>query len=94
MVECKAIGAIDMIDNDQIDTKLIAVPTGDPTYSSYEEITDMPPHIIEELMHFLRVYKELEGKKTEISKFYDCEYAKNSIETCMKRYINNRFKYF
>ena len=41
----------------------------------------MPPHLVDELMHFLRVYKELEGKKTEISKFYDSNYAKQAIET-------------
>lgn len=92
LVECTPIGAIDMVDDNQIDTKIIAVPTGDPTYSHYKEITELPPHLIDELMHFLRVYKELEGKKTEISQFYDCAYAKKSIETCMKRYINNRFK--
>jgi len=86
LVECRPIGAIDMIDNNQIDTKIIAVPLGDPTYSNYDEIDDLPPHLIDELMHFLRVYKELEGKHTEISKFYNCDYAKQSIETCMNRY--------
>lgn len=86
LVECRPIGAIDMIDNNQIDTKIIAVPLGDPTYSNYDEIDNLPPHLIDELMHFLRVYKELEGKHTEISKFYNCEYAKKSIEICMKRY--------
>ena len=94
LVECRPIGAIDMVDNNQIDTKIIAVPLGDPTYSNYNEIDDLPPHLIDELMHFLRVYKELEGKHTEISKFYNCNYAKNAIEICMKRYkkhhnINN-----
>jgi len=91
LVECKPIGAIDMVDNSQIDTKIIAVPIGDPTYSNYKEITELPPHLIDELMHFLRVYKELEGKKTEISQFYDSKYAKKSIDTCMKRYVKNRF---
>lgn len=91
LVECTPIGAIDMVDNDQIDTKIIAVPVGDPTYSHYKEITELPPHLIDELMHFLRVYKQLEGKQTEISQFYNCDYAKNSIETCMNRYIKNRF---
>ena len=86
LVECRPIGAIDMVDNNQIDTKLIAVPLGDPTYSAYNEIDDLPPHLIDELMHFLRVYKELEGKETKISKFYNCEYAKNAIKTCMNRY--------
>jgi inorganic pyrophosphatase len=90
LVECRPIGAIDMVDNNQIDTKLIAVPVGDPTYSSYKEITDLPPHLIDELMHFLRVYKDLEHKKTEISQFYNCNYAKKSIETCMKRYNDTK----
>ena len=89
LVECTPIGAIDMIDNDQIDTKLIAVPVGDPTYSNFKNIYDLPAHLIDELMHFLRVYKELEGKKTEISQFYDCDYAKEAIKICMKRYLDN-----
>ena len=88
LVECRPIGAIDMIDNNQIDTKIIAVPVGDPTYSNYKEITDLPPHLVDELMHFLSVYKQLEGKETKISQFYDCAYAKDSIETCMKRYLS------
>ena len=92
LVECKAIGAIDMIDNNQIDTKLIAVPVGDPTYNTFNEITDMPPHLIEELMHFLRVYKDLENKKTKISKFYDSEYARKAIQICMDRYNENKKK--
>ena len=90
LVECTPIGAIDMVDNNQIDTKLIAVPVGDPTYSHYKEITELPPHLIDELMHFLRVYKELEGKKTEISKFYDSDYAKKAIENTMARYKDNK----
>jgi len=92
LVECRPIGAIDMVDNHQIDTKIIAVPVGDPTYSDFKNISDLPPHLVDELMHFLRVYKELEGKKTEISKFHDCVYAKEAIEICMKRYLENSKK--
>jgi inorganic pyrophosphatase len=92
LVECRPIGAIDMIDNNEIDTKIIAVPLGDPTYSNYNEITDLPPHLVEELMHFLRVYKQLEGKETKISQFYDCAYAKDSIKTCMERYTKHYSK--
>ena len=92
LVECRPIGAIDMIDNHQIDTKIIAVPVGDPTYSDFREISDLPPHLIDELIHFLRVYKELEEKPTEISQFYDCAYAKKAIEICMDRYNSENKK--
>ncbi|MBO4937369.1 MAG: inorganic diphosphatase, partial [Clostridia bacterium] len=47
---------------------------------------DLPDHLIEELMHFLSVYKELEGKHTEISKFHDSKYAHNAITKAMKLY--------
>lgn len=86
LVDCYPIGAIDMIDNKQVDTKIIAVPFGDPTYNCYKQIGDLPPHIIDELMHFLSVYKQLEGKTTQISKFYDSDYAKSAIKKCMSAY--------
>ena len=89
LVDCFPIGAVDMIDGDKIDTKIIAVPFGDPTYNIYKDIKDMPPHIIDELIHFLKVYKQLEKKTTKISSFYGVEYAKNAIEKCMKNYENN-----
>lgn len=90
LVDCTPIGAIDMIDSGKIDTKIIAVPVGDPTYCSYTEIEQLPPHIIDELMHFLRVYKELEGKTTKISNFYNSEYARNQIKNCQKRYKESK----
>ena len=86
LVECTPIGAIDMVDNNEVDTKIIAVPVGDPTYRNCKEIKDLPDHLIEELMHFLSVYKELEGKHTEISKFHDSKYARNAITKAMKLY--------
>lgn len=86
LVECKPIGAIDMIDNNQVDTKIIAIPLGDPTYNNYTDIQDLPPHLIDEHMHFLKVYKELEGKKTKISSYRNSDYAKKSIQKCMDTY--------
>lgn len=86
MVECYPIGAVDMIDSEKKDTKIIAVPFGDPQYNTYKEISDMPPHMIEELMHFLKVYKDLENKKTKIDAFHDSEYAKTQIKEARANY--------
>ena len=89
LVDVVPIGAIDMVDQNQIDTKIISVPVGDPTYSGYKDVKDMPPHIVEELMHFLTVYKQLENKHTEITKFYSASYAKKAIKKAMKAYKDN-----
>ena len=86
LVECTPIGAVDMVDGGEKDTKIIAVPVGDPTYKNCKEINDLPAHLIDELMHFLTVYKQLETNVTQISKFHDSGYATRAITRCMKAY--------
>ena len=66
LVKCRPIGVIKMIDNDQVDEKVIAVPVGDPSWSSYTNIDELPEHILDEMRHFFGVYKQLEGKTTSI----------------------------
>jgi len=56
-VECYPIGAVRMTDAGEVDDKIIAIPFGDPTYNFYKEVSALPPHILDELMHFFKVYK-------------------------------------
>ncbi len=65
-VRCYPIGVITMIDNGRNDEKIIAIPYSDPSYNSYRDISQLPPHIFAEMTHFFRVYKELEGKQTAV----------------------------
>ena len=62
LVRCYPIGMISMIDSGRNDEKIIAIPVSDPTYNSYRDIKELPAHIFEEMQHFFRVYKNLEGK--------------------------------
>ncbi len=66
LVRCFPIGVITMEDRDQLDEKVIAIPFGDPQYNSYSDISQLPKHILDELVHFLSVYKQLENKKVSI----------------------------
>jgi len=86
LVKCRAIGAIDMIDNDMVDTKIIAVPVGDPSYSCYNSIYELPEHILDEMRHFYRVYKELEGKTTSVLETKNPEEARNLIQEAIDYY--------
>lgn len=86
LVNCRPIGVIKMIDNDMIDEKIIAVPINDPSWNSYTNISELPHHIIDEMRHFFRVYKELEGKETSILETSGPVEAKRIIETSIKRY--------
>lgn len=63
LVRCYPIGVIHMLDQERSDDKVIAIPFSDPTYNSYQNITELPGHVFDEMTHFLTVYKTLEGKE-------------------------------
>lgn len=88
LVNCKPVGCITMLDGGKKDYKLIAVPYGDPQYNHIDDVCELPSHIIEELRHFLKVYKELEPNKlTIVEKLYPASFAKKAIRQGMDDYI-------
>ena len=86
LVKCYPIGVMKMIDNGMGDEKIIAIPYDDPTYNNYTDISDLPSHIFEEIKHFFKVYKDLEGKETQVDEFGDYHEAINTIEHCIGNY--------
>jgi len=88
MVRCYPIGVISMIDNGSPDDKIIAIPFNDPTYNSYHDISELPEHIFNEMSHFFKVYKQLEGKKTAVDEIKGSIDARRIIAECIERYKN------
>lgn len=93
LVECYPIGMLNMIDNDEHDEKIIAIPVREPNLSVYRDISDLPSHLSNEISHFFEVYKFLEDKETAIKEMNNAEVAKECIAKCIKAYeekfINN-----
>ena len=85
-VECKPIGVLIMTDNGLPDEKIIAVALNDPFYNCYNDISEIPQHVMEEIKHFFSVYKTLEGKDTAIDEVHDCATAKKVIKECSRAY--------
>ena len=86
LVECYPIGVITMMDNGRSDEKIIAIPFEDPNYNMYTDISDLPPHIFNEMKHFFTVYKALENKETAVSEVQGADAAKEIIRQCIIRY--------
>ncbi len=86
LVRCYPIGMVKMIDQNEEDEKIIAIPFGDPQYNGYKELNELPVHILEELVHFLQVYKQLENKKVQVLKTYGRDGAIASIKENIKNY--------
>lgn len=91
LVRCYPIGVVTMLDRNEMDEKIIAIPFGDPQYNGYKDISVLPNHIMDELKHFLLVYKQLENKKVEIQNIGGAESAKECIVKCMRAF-NEKFK--
>ena len=85
-VECVPIGVLIMTDNGLNDEKIIAVAVNDPFYNGYKDISEVPPHIKDEIRHFFQVYKSLEGKDTSVDVVLGHEDAERIIADCLKNY--------
>lgn len=86
LVECYPIGVLIMTDNEECDEKIIAICKQDPFLNCYQDITEVPTQISNEIMHFFEVYKQLEGKQTSVDKMLGRKEAEKIIEKCIKNY--------
>ena len=85
-VDCYPIGVIRMIDDDEIDDKIIAIPFEDPNWNYYHDIDQLPPHHGNEIAHFFEIYKSLEHKYTATSDALTRSVAVKVIKDCIERY--------
>ncbi|MDQ5983301.1 MAG: Inorganic pyrophosphatase [Eubacteriales bacterium SKADARSKE-1] len=94
LVRCYPIGVITMVDGNENDEKIIAIPYSDPTYNSYTNIDQLPQHIFNEMTHFFKVYKALENKETAVEEVKGLDEAVRvitvAIDTYKEKFVNNK----
>lgn len=90
LVQCRPIGVFEMHDGEDRDEKVIAVALGDPNYNYMFDISQLPEHLLSEIQHFFTVYKELESKKTIVSRAENREEANRVIIKAIQSY-NQKF---
>lgn len=87
LVRCYPIGVVKMNDCGKDDEKIIAIPFGDPLYNGYEKLEDLPKYMMEELLHFLKVYKDLEPNKiTQVGEMRNKAEAMRIIKESKENY--------
>jgi inorganic pyrophosphatase len=91
IVDCIPIGVMTMIDNEELDEKIIAVPANDPANNCYHDISELPAHLMSETKHFFEVYKTLEGKTTVVERIAGAAVARIVLVRCIANY-KDRFK--
>jgi inorganic pyrophosphatase len=86
LIEVRPIGVMQMIDNGQLDDKVISVPVNDRRHSHYVSIDNMRPHTKIEIEYFYSIYKDLEGKQTKVVGWQGPEYAHQIIVESIERF--------
>ena len=62
LLTARPVAVIDMIDGNDSDAKVIAVPVEDPRFTGVKDLQDVNPPTIEELIHFFETYKKMQKK--------------------------------
>jgi inorganic pyrophosphatase len=86
-IDVRPIGVLKMLDRGEPDDKILSVPLHDPYHQEYFDIADIPQHLLKEVEHFFRTYKDLEGKRVEILGWGKSEQAMRIIGESMERYV-------
>ncbi len=88
LIDAYPIGSMRMIDSGKLDDKIIAVPFSDPNYNYIKDVSELPTHVFDEIMHFFTVYKQLENKTTDVQSLFGQEAAVNIIKEAIECYRN------
>ena len=86
IIEAKVIGAMEMIDSNERDDKIIAVARNDMSVNYINNLSELPPHTLVELKRFFEDYKNLEHKNVLVEQFMNRDKAYEIIRDSLKLY--------
>lgn len=86
VIEAKVIGVMHMIDGGEQDDKIIAVAKNDMSVNYINDLSELPPHTMKEIVRFFKDYKTLEGKNVTIEQLYGRSFAFKVIEDAVQLY--------
>lgn len=86
MLRVRPIGLMNMLDQGQMDEKIVCVHLDDPAFNGYDHIAQLPEHRLRELKRFFQDYKVLEDKEVTVQDFLGPTDARRVVEEAMQRY--------
>jgi inorganic pyrophosphatase len=88
MIEVRPVGLLNMVDDDERDQKILAVPTRNPRFEQVHTMDQISNHVRREIEHFFAIYKELEGRVTQMHGWDGPMEARKTIMECRQRYLD------
>jgi inorganic pyrophosphatase len=90
LMRARAIGRMQMHDENGQDDKILAVHLDDPAVRDVSHIRELPPHTLKELERFFLDYKTLENKTAVVGAFDGPHEANRAIRDAIVGYLKLR----
>jgi inorganic pyrophosphatase len=84
-IAARPVGVFLMADDKGEDEKILTVPVSDPNWNHIAGLGGVPRHLLMEIEHFFRVYKDLEDKTVTIQGWKDESVAWTLIDEAAAR---------
>lgn len=86
LVKVRPVGLLPMVDGGDSDAKVIAVPVDDPRWNTVQDIADVNPHTLKEIIHFFEHYKKLQNKVVSVAAPQPAAAAKEAFMKSIELY--------
>lgn len=88
VLNVRVVGGLRMIDHAAADDKIIGVLDNDPFWKNANDITDLPPVLVERLRHYFSYYKLIPGEESQtfVETVYGEKEACEIIEAAIQDY--------
>ncbi len=90
IMDVRVLGGLRMLDHGEVDDKIMAVLVKDNQWGAARDIAELPPILVERLVHYFRTYKWIPGEESDVSieEVYGRESAQAVIEAAAADYLD------
>jgi inorganic pyrophosphatase len=88
IVRARVVGGLPMLDAGEADDKIVAVMANDHVYDGVEDVSELPPVLVERLRHYFLTYKLVPGSTSPVTigPTYDRAHAERVIAAAILDY--------
>ena len=86
LVKVRIIGGLDMIDDNEVDRKLLAVADNDPVHANITDIKQLSAWQKHHIQDFFANYKNVENKVVQVKNWIDRATSLQLIAECQQRF--------
>ncbi len=86
LIAGRVVGVMHMSDEKGPDAKILTVPESDPRWQHIHHLDDVPGHLLDEILHFFSIYKDLEQKKVDVHGWAGREEALEEVSASRDRF--------